>query len=83
MPICGPLQFIFVLVMDDLFYNAGGGTLYLRFNGHFYKRVVGQSWKQISETEAAEAVWSKLHEVQRNAYIPELKRQGLVNDPQS
>ncbi|WP_420150371.1 hypothetical protein [Spirosoma sp.] len=68
------------VAMDDLFYNAGSGMLFLRINNVYYQRQLVKGWRQITEEQVIDLEkWSKLYDRQREAYVPALKQAGLID----
>lgn len=67
--------------MNDLHYNPGFGTQYLRINGIYYQRTASQPWHVIPEEQAGSlAKWHKMHFKQHRAFTKALKEQGLIGD---
>ncbi|GAB3994657.1 hypothetical protein GCM10028807_32750 [Spirosoma daeguense] len=66
----------------DLYYNSGK-NIWLRINGVHFKRVTGKGWEIVSkeEVESGEVKrWAALHENQREVYLPQLKKEGLIGE---
>lgn len=54
--------------MNNLFYNAGSGTIYVRYQGVFYVRKLSHDWKAIADDVVpALELFSPLHPKQEEA----------------